>query len=461
MHITKLIENFFKRFLPSPFIIAVLLTFTTIILAVIFSSFTDTDSSLSFLEILSSWERGIWNSDLLVFAYQMILILVLGNILVLSTPVNKVILLIAKNATSTEKAVVIVSFSVMLVAFFNWGLGLIFGAILARKIGDYSIENNIELNYPLVGAAGYVGLMVWHSGISGSAPIKVAEDNHLFSLMSSREDSYLYENLPTSLNFDLTVLSNANLITFSVLLVLVPLAFYFLSKNTSTDNATLKTLELSSDPLPLVKLRGLENSRSFSFIFAIVLLIAFFYQYSDQLTKFKITPNSLNFFMLGLSILLHSNFKSFLNALKLSINGASGILIQFPLYFGIMGIMKESGMIIFISDFFISISNEFTLPIFTFFSAAIINVFVPSGGGQWVIQGPVVIAAATELNVPIQKVVMALAYGDQLTNMLQPFWALPLLAITKLKAKEILPYTLIIMLVGLVVFILSLIVFKF
>ena len=461
MHITKLIENFFKRFLPSPFIIAVLLTFTTIILAVIFSSFADTDSSLSFLEILSSWERGIWNSDLLVFAYQMILILVLGNILVLSTPVNKVILLIAKNATSTEKAVVIVSFSVMLVAFFNWGLGLIFGAILARKIGDYSIENNIELNYPLVGAAGYVGLMVWHSGISGSAPIKVAEDNHLFSLMSSREDSYLYENLPTSLNFDLTVLSNANLITFSILLVLVPLAFYFLSKNTSTDNATLKTLELNSDPLPLVKLRGLENSRSFSFIFAIVLLIAFFYQYSDQLTKFKITPNSLNFFMLGLSILLHSNFKSFLNALKLSINGASGILIQFPLYFGIMGIMKESGMIIFISDFFISISNEFTLPIFTFFSAAIINVFVPSGGGQWVIQGPVVIAAATELNVPIQKVVMALAYGDQLTNMLQPFWALPLLAITKLKAKEILPYTLIIMLVGLVVFILSLIVFKF
>ena len=461
MHITKLIENFFKRFLPSPFIIAVLLTFTTIILAVIFSSFADTDSSLSFLEILSSWERGIWNSDLLVFAYQMILILVLGNILVLSTPVNKVILLIAKNATSTEKAVVIVSFSVMLVAFFNWGLGLIFGAILARKIGDYSIENNIELNYPLVGAAGYVGLMVWHSGISGSAPIKVAEDNHLFSLMSSREDSYLYENLPTSLNFDLTVLSNANLITFSVLLVLVPLAFYFLSKNTSTDNATLKTLELNNDPLPLVKLRGLENSRSFSFIFAIVLFIAFFYQYLDQLTKFKITPNSLNFFMLGLSILLHSNFKSFLNALKLSINGASGILIQFPLYFGIMGIMKESGMIIFISDFFISISNEFTLPIFTFFSAAIINVFVPSGGGQWVIQGPVVIAAATELNVPIQKVVMALAYGDQLTNMLQPFWALPLLAITKLKAKEILPYTLIIMLVGLVVFILSLIVFKF
>ena len=165
--------------------------------------------------------------------------------------------------------------------------------------------------------------------------------------------------------------------------------------------------------------------------------------------------------MLALSILLHNNIKSFLSALNESIKGASGILIQFPLYFGIMGIMKETGLIIYISDFFISISNEITLPIFTFFSAAIINVFVPSGGGQWVIQGPVVIAAATELNVPIQKVVMALAYGDQLTNMLQPFWALPLLAITKLKAKEILPYTLIIMLVGLIIFITSLLIFKF
>jgi short-chain fatty acids transporter len=350
----------------------------------------------------------------------------------------------------------------MLVAFFNWGLGLIFGAILARKIGDYSIKNNIKLNYPLVGAAGYVGLMIWHSGISGSAPIKVAEDNHLSSLMSSRNDSYLYSDLPTSLNFDLTVLSSANLITFLVLLFLVPITFYFLSKNSFPQNTALSKENIIINDVQVdIGKNRLESSRIFSTLFGLILLTAFFYQYSEELINFKITPNSLNFFMLGLSILLHSNFKSFLNALQESINGASGILIQFPLYFGIMGIMKESGLIVYVSDFFISISNEFTLPIFTFFSAAIVNVFVPSGGGQWVIQGPVVIAAATELNVPIQKVVMALAYGDQLTNMLQPFWALPLLAITKLKAKEILPYTLIIMLVGLLVFISSLIIFKF
>ena len=457
---TKYIENFFKRFLPSPFTIAIILSLITIFIAIIFSNFSNSNS-FSFFEILSFWEKGIWNNDLLVFAYQMILILVLGHILVLSSPINHLILKIVKYANTTKRAVVIVSFSVMIVAFFNWGLGLIFGAILARKVGDYCYEKNIKINYPLIGASGYVGLMVWHSGISGSAPIKVAEDNHLINLMLSTNDSSSFLDIPTSLNFDLTVLSSANLITFISLLIVIPLTFFLIAKNTKSIDYDLQNLKFETSSNSNSENDKLENSRVFSLFFGLILITAFFYQYWNNILSFKITPNSLNFFMLALSILLHNNIKSFLSALNESIKGASGILIQFPLYFGIMGIMKETGLIIYISDFFISISNEITLPIFTFFSAAIINVFVPSGGGQWVIQGPVVIAAATELNVPIQKVVMALAYGDQLTNMLQPFWALPLLAITKLKAKEILPYTLIIMLVGLIIFITSLLIFKF
>jgi len=457
---TKYIENFFKRFLPSPFTIAIILSLITIFIAIIFSNFSNSNS-FSFFEILSFWEKGIWNNDLLVFAYQMILILVLGHILVLSSPINHLILKIVKYANTTKRAVVIVSFSVMIVAFFNWGLGLIFGAILARKVGDYCYEKNIKINYPLIGASGYVGLMVWHSGISGSAPIKVAEDNHLINLMLSTNDSSSFLDIPTSLNFDLTVLSSANLITFISLLIVVPLTFFLIAKNTKSKDYQLQNINFETSSNSISENDKLENSRIFSLTFGLILITAFFYQYWNNILIFKITPNSLNFFMLALSILLHNNIKSFLSALNESIKGASGILIQFPLYFGIMGIMKETGLIIYISDFFISVSNEITLPIFTFFSAAIINVFVPSGGGQWVIQGPVVISAATELNVPIQKVVMALAYGDQLTNMLQPFWALPLLAITKLKAKEILPYTLIIMLVGLIIFITSLLIFKF
>ena len=160
--------------------------------------------------------------------------------------------------------------------------------------------------------------------------------------------------------------------------------------------------------------------------------------------------------MLGLAIVLHKNFKNFLNAVEEAIKGTSGILIQFPLYFGIMGIMKSTGMVVMISDFFVSIATQTTLPIFTFFSAGLVNIFVPSGGGQWAIQGPIVIESALKLGVPLPKAIMAMAYGDQITNMLQPFWALPLLGITKLKAKEILPYTLILMVVGTLIFILGL-----
>jgi len=139
---------------------------------------------------------------------------------------------------------------------------------------------------------------------------------------------------------------------------------------------------------------------------------------------------------------------------------ASGILIQFPLYFGIMGIMKYSGLVEVFSGLLINISNETTFPLLTFLSAAIINIFIPSGGGQWVIQGPIIVDTAQNLGVPLSKSVMALAYGDQVTNMIQPFWALPLLGITGLKAKDIIPYTLFLMLIGTIVFISGLLLFS-
>lgn len=191
----------------------------------------------------------------------------------------------------------------------------------------------------------------------------------------------------------------------------------------------------------------------------VLIIVAFFCQYIDDIKVLKITPNLINFLMLGLGIVLHGSFKKFTNAIGESISDISGILIQFPLYFGIMGIMSASGMVTQVSNFFVSISSATTLPLVTFFSAGLVNIFVPSGGGQWVIQGPIIIESALKLGVPLEKVIMALAYGDQITNMLQPFWALPLLGITKLKAKEILPYTLIAMFVGSLIYIIGILLF--
>ncbi|MCR9181794.1 MAG: TIGR00366 family protein [Flavobacteriaceae bacterium] len=457
MAFTKTLEKVFEKFVPSPFVIAVFLTVLTIVLALIFTQNTSGENHLG--SILKYWEKGIWNNDLLVFGYQMMLILVLGHILVLSKPLSKFTDYVTGFVHSTASAVVLVSITTMLVAFFNWGLGLIFGAIMARKVAEASLKRGFEINYPLVGAAGYVGLMIWHGGISGSAPLKVAEAGHLPALMEGIVSPETVNQIPNLISTGQTVLSWWNLIIFAVLLIIIPLTLYYLAKKSHSKKIALPVKTSNPESEESSSTNKIENSKIAAIGFGTLLLAAFFIQYFDSLKSLIITPNMLNFFMLGLGIVLHGSFKSFGNALGDAISGASGILIQFPLYFGIMGIMKDAGMVTMISNFFISISNETTLPIFTFFSAGLVNIFVPSGGGQWALQGPIIIDAALQLGVPLPKIIMALSYGDQITNMLQPFWALPLLAITNLKAREILPYTVILMLVGSVIFLGGLVLF--
>lgn len=458
MGLTKVIEHIFRRYLPSPFTIAVLLTLLTMVLALVLTE--NTSSGNHFFAILSYWENGIWNNALLVFAYQMMLILVLGHVLVLSKPMERLILRITGWVTNTSSATVLVVLPTLLVSFFNWGLGLIFGAILARKVGEYAQMKNIPINYPLIGACGYSGLMVWHGGISGSAPLKVAEAGHLKGLLEGVADAKVLETLPETLSTAYTIFSYWNLIVFALVALCIVALAYFLSKRTESTPLNLKRYEFAS--LERKNSEGAEKldySPWVSSLFGVLVLAAFLVQYLPALKTLNLTPNMLNFFMLGLAILLHGSFKRFLIAVEEAIGDTAGILIQFPLYFGIMGIMAGSGMINEVSNFFTSISTNTTLPIFTFFSAGLVNIFVPSGGGQWAIQGPLVLQSAIQLNVPLPKVIMALAYGDQVTNMLQPFWALPLLGITKLKAKEILPYTLLFMVIGSLIYIAGLLIF--
>ena len=457
MRILNNIEKLFKSYIPNSFTIAVCLTFLTIVSAFIF---TNTEGKTAYLlEICSYWENGLWNNSLLVFAYQMILILILGHILVLSPPVNFLINILTNRIKSSSQAVVILSIITLFAAFFNWGFGLILGAIFARNIGEHCKKNNIKIYYPLLGAAGYVGLMIWHGGISGSAPIKASETNHIRELMTGITDNSIINSLPSTIGLNETVFSTANLVAYGLIFLIIPSVFWVINKYVKPTD-----FELEAYDRDLIKKQtdiylNIDKSKTAAYIFGGFILITLIYVHIDKIKSLEISPNILNLFMLGFGIIMHQNFTSFLSALKNAISGAAGILIQFPLYFGIMGIMKESGLVLLMSDFFISISNQTTLPIYTLISAGIVNILVPSGGGQWAVQGPVIIDAAINLGVPIQKVIMALTYGDQLTNMLQPFWALPLLAITGLKAKDILPFSLIVMVVGGLIFITTLIVF--
>lgn len=455
MNISRNIEQIFKKLIPAPFTLAVLLSLLTIFIAFFFTGDRDGESMMN---ILRYWQEGMWNPPLLVFAVQMMLILVLGHVLVLSKPVAWLTRKLTNIVTGNTSAVITVSVSTMLVAFFNWGLGLIFGAIMARKVGEAARERGFEINYPLVGAAGYVGLMVWHGGISGSAPLKASESGHISSLFSGARENDIINRLPDTIPASSTIFAEWNLIIFGLLLILIPAGLWLLCKSTSTTKIDLPEEKREKRNILIEGAERLDHSKWLNFVFGILLLGAFFASYYGDLLNGNLTPNMLNFFMLALCILLHRSFVSFLNALDEAIGGAAAILIQFPIYFGIMGIMKETGIVGDIAGFFSSMATEVSLPVYTFFSAALVNIFVPSGGGQWAIQGPIVLESAVKLGVPLNKAVMAFAYGDQISNMLQPFWALPLLAITRLKAREILPYTLIMMLIGIIVYVAGLLI---
>jgi short-chain fatty acids transporter len=463
----KYFEKVFRALLPNPFTIAVLLTVLTFCLAGLLTNSSKTGID-RFWELSKFWEQGMWNAPLLVFALQMMLMLVLGHALALTKPFNHIISIATRSCTNTANAAAIVTFLTVLVALFNWGLGLVFGAILARKVGEHSQRNNLGINYPLIGAAGYSGLMVWHGGISGSAPIKAAESGHLKSLVEST--ALLPDSLPDSISFSSTVFSSMNLTATMLIIVLLPLFMFLLGKRVKQGDqrllepqqeAFLSTTDSEEKDLA-TGAQKMDHSRYFSLFLGGVILV---YLLRTSMIEMKtigfgfITPNFINLLLLGLCLFFHRSIVAFLKAIDQAIGGAAGILIQFPLYFGIMGIMNHSGLVSYFSDIFVSISSETSFPIYTFFSAGFVNIFVPSGGGQWGVQGPIILQAAHDLGVPYAKAIMALAYGDQLTNMLQPFWALPLLGITGLKASSILPYSFLLMLVGMLVYLSVLLIF--
>jgi short-chain fatty acids transporter len=451
-------ERVFRFVFPSPLALALILTLFVWLAAWLFSTEISRDAA-GIAQVLIFWREGLWNGPLLVFAVQMMLILVLGHVLALSAPVNRLIQWLIRACTNTPKSAAIVSFFTILVSLFNWGFGLVFGAILARKVAEKAQTEGRTIHYPLIGAAGYSGLMVWHGGISGSAPAKVAEAGHLKSMAPSEA---LANALPDSLGYFDTIFSTMNMSASVMLLVLLPFMLYFLGKRLNPKALKLRVKPEKNHAFVPVGAEHFDSARAFSWLFGVVIL---FMVAADLLggtwaeRSVFFNPNNINFLLLGLCFLFHKNLLDFGSALNQAILGASGILIQFPLYFGIMGVMSSSGLVSQLSAFFVSISSETTFPIFTFLSAGLINIFVPSGGGQWAVQGPTIIQAASDLGVSLSKSIMAFAYGDQLTNMLQPFWALPLLAITGLKARQIIPYTLLLMLAGAAIFTFCLLVF--
>jgi len=455
-------ERAFHNLLPSPFALAVLLTFGVFGVALFFFKPESTTFIGQGLEVVGFWYEGIWNAPLLVFAYQMMLILVLGHVLALAPPVDGFIQKITRYCDTTPKAAAIITLSCVVLGLVNWGLALIFGAIFARKVGEFALRKGKKINYPLIGACGYTGLLVWHGGISGSSLIKVAEEGHLSSLMAGSKN-VIQGILPDVVGFSETVFSPMNLSVSLALIVVLPFSAFAIGKNAVPSHYILRHFSRDKES---PKARGiaekLDHHPSLAILLGISALITAAVIATNSVKSGNVNfvnPNFINTAFLGFGLIAHGSLSRFAEALEEAIKGASGILIQFPLYFGILGMMKGAGIVSEISAFFVSISNATTYPLFTFLSAGFVNILVPSGGGQWMVQGPIIVEASQEMGLNLGKSIMSMAYGDQITNMLQPFWALPLLSITGLRARDILPFTVYFMLVASVIYVAGLLIF--
>lgn len=398
------------RWVPDPFVLALALTLITL-----FGGFALTGSAST---VFRGWYGGFSSTPLLAFALQMCLILVTGQALAASPPIQRVVRAVARLPKRTSSAAGMVAVIACLTGLIQWGLGAVVAAFVVREIAHGAAEEGRPMDIPVLGAAAYTGLAVWHGGLSGSAPLKAAE--------SVRFTQGGADAIPVSE----TLFSPLNLVVSGGLLVLLPLLCVALAPKESS----------VPEPLPSKNEPAGPRERSLFGLLvggAAGVLVVVSWVGGDL----SFDLNSVNLFFLTLALAAHASIRSFLDSASEGARGAGSIIVQFPLYFGILGVMQASGMIEGLSSLMSTIASTTTFPVLTFLSAGAVNFFVPSGGGQWALQSDILLTTASVLELPPANTIMAFAYGDQWTNLLQPFWALPLLAITGLKARQIAGYT--------------------
>lgn len=410
----KLVE----RYLPDPYIFVLLLTLVAALAAMGFEQQTP-------LAVMRYWGDGFWG--LLSFSMQMLLVLVTGFMLASSPPVKRLLDALASLARSPGSAIILVTLVSLAASWINWGFGLVIGALFAK-----ALARRIRVDYRLLIASAYSGFVVWHGGLAGSIPLTIATPGHFseaqIGIISTSQ----------------TIFAGYNLLIVAALFVIMPLINRWMlpaeRDSVYVDEARITDPEPPGNEI-LRPADRLENSTLLSWLVGLPGLG--YLVYAFVVGDGGLNLNSVNFLFLMLAIVLHRTPRSLLASLHEAIKGGAGIVIQFPFYAGIMGIMMGSGLAQSLSEMFVAIASAQTLPFWSFVSAGVVNLFVPSGGGQWAVQAPVMLPAAEALGADVSRVAMGVAWGDAWTNLLQPFWALPVLAIAGLNAKDIMGFCLI------------------
>lgn len=409
-----------QRYLPDAFVLAILLTFLVVLAALGLTDSTPVD-------VVNYWGEGF--SKLFVFGMQMALVLLTGFVLALSPVVEKMLDKLTDIPNTPNQAYALTAVISFICCYLNWGLGLVVGALVAREMG----KKVKGLHFPLVVAAAYSAEIV--RGPSSSIPVVMATPDHFmyeeFGIIPVTETLYSWWNIVV------TLLIFAAIVAFYAF-IKVPQA-QVVGFVETVDEKALEVDEPDKSEMSFAE--RLDNSRVLLILLALLPLAYLVLHFADN--GFDINLNTVILLFLTLALFAHRSVNHFLAAVQEAITSTRGIILQFPIYAGVAGIMSNSGLVEVFSNAFIGIANWATFPVITFLVAGLVNIFIPSGGGQWAIQGPVMLEAAQAIGADIPQTIMAFAWGDSWTNQIQPFWALPLLGVAGLNARSIMGYCLV------------------
>ena len=426
----KLVEKYY----PDAFIFVIVLSVLTFILALV-----NTDSTA--VQTLEAWGNGL--PKLFTFTAQITIIMITAHALAHTSPIENILSKIGSYPNSSIQAYALVTFISGIASLFAWSFGLIVGGIISKFVAIGCTKKRIRIHYPLLVACAYSGYVIWHMGYSSSAALFVSSDGH--SLMEEIGIIPVTETIFTSFNITLA------LITLLIITIVNPLMrptnsseikeidpniFRLNSKNNIEKNLNLNNRNFA---------QIIENTKVISLFVGFCLL--FFIAYVFYQKGFSLDLNLVSWTFLGLGLILSNSPIHYVKLVNKAAITVGPIILQYPFYAGIMGIMADTGLINVLAQKISEISSSETLGFYSFLSGGLVNMFIPSGGGQWAVQGPVMIEAAKNLNVEPYVIVLGVAYGDQWTNMIQPFWTIPLLAIAGLHMRQIMGYTFVIFLI--------------
>jgi short-chain fatty acids transporter len=401
---------------PGPFLLALILTSIVFVFCLFHFDF-------SFVQLLNFWGNSL--SSLHQFSMQMLLILVLGYVLAQSKPFQAMLQLCLRWVQTPGQAIVTATLLSCLFSYLNWGLGLVASALLAQILK----RKFPKIPYANLVASCYSGFLVWHGGLSGSIPLQLASRSSELKAISGETF------FPTSQ----TLFSHYNLFIVLLHFLFLPGVNYLFYKRLSdkTEN-TVQVFEEQNTEVDLNPTFWSRVERS-KWLGMGLGALGIFFAVSALHKLGSLDLNLLIITLLFLALFLHAGLREFQKCFEQSIYVGAGIVMLYPFYAGLMGLIVQSGFGQTVTNFFIQYADAHNLPLLTYLSAGFLNLFVPSGGGQWAIQAPIFIPLALKLNVDVSRVAMMVAWGDAWTNMIQPFFALPLLSIAKIELGEIMP----------------------